>query len=62
MSQPLGRLGRHSPFQNPKVDAVLSFRQGLLTAENVHVPVEFPAIKEEHMLFTTKPSEIATVK
>ena len=41
-------------------DAILSFRegQGLLIAENIHVPVDFLATREEHVIFTTKPSEM----
>jgi len=57
-------VGEAFALSEAEKDAVLSFGQGqgLLIAENVHVPVEFLATKEEHMRFTTKPSEIAAVK
>lgn len=42
-------------------DQIVDLRpgQGLLIAENVHVPIQFIASKEEYALFTTKPSDLA---
>lgn len=46
------------PFRNQKGrGAELLAGEGLLIAENVHMPVNFLATKEKHMIFTTKPSE-----
>ncbi len=36
-----------------------SLGQGILIAENVHVPIQFLASKAEYALFTTKPSDLA---
>lgn len=40
-------------------DQIVDLRpgQGILIAENVHVPIQFLASKEEYALFTTKPSD-----
>jgi hypothetical protein len=40
-------------------DAILDFKpgQGILLAEDIHVPVNFYATPEEHVLFTTRPAE-----
>jgi len=53
-------VGEAFALSESEKDAVLSFGQGqgLLIAENIHVPVDFLATKEEHMIFTTKPSEM----
>ena len=57
-----GVVGEAFALSEAEKDAVLSFGQGqgLLIAENVHVPVNFLATKEENAIFTTKPSEITT--
>ena len=56
----VGAVGEAFALSEAEKDAVLSFRegQGLLIAENVHVPVDFIATREEHVIFTTKPSEM----
>ena len=40
-------------------EAVLEFQpgQGILISENVHIPVDFTATREEYAFFTTKPTE-----
>ena len=40
-------------------DELLDFKEGqaILIAENVHIPVDFLATKEEYSVFTTKPAE-----
>jgi len=60
----VGVVGEAFALSEAEKDAVLSFQQGqgLLIAENVHVPVNFLATKEENAIFTTKPSEIAAMK
>ena len=57
-------VGEAFALSESEIDAVLSFGQGqgLLIAENIHVPVDFLATKEEHILFTTKPSEIVRIR
>ena len=52
-------VGKAFALSESEKDAVLSFGQGqgLLIAENIHVPVDFISTREEHVLFTTKPSE-----
>ena len=54
-----GVVGEAFALSEAEKDAVLSFSQGqgLLIAENVHVPVNFLATKEENVIFTTKPTE-----
>ena len=55
-----GTLMEAFALSEAEIDAVLSFQtgQGLLIAENIHVPVDFTATDEEHKIFTTKPSEL----
>jgi len=56
----VGTVGEAFALSEAEKDAVLSFQigQGLLIAENIHVPVNFLATKEEHTIFTTKPTEV----
>jgi len=56
----VGTVGEAFALSEAEKDAVLSFQEGegLLIAENVHVPVDFIATREEHVIFTTKPSEM----
>jgi hypothetical protein len=57
----VGVVGEAFALSEAEKDAVLSFQpgQGLLIAENIHVPVDFLATKEEHTIFSTKPTEVA---
>ena len=57
----VGTVGEAFALSEAEKDAVLSFQQGegLLIAENVHIPVQFIASRDEYTLFTTKPGEVA---
>ena len=57
----INTVGEAFALSEAEKDAVLSFGQGqgLLIAENVHVPVDFLATKKEYVLFTTKPEDLA---
>lgn len=48
-------------FSEAEKERVLSFQivRGLNVAKNVHVLVNFLATKEENVIFTTKPTEVA---
>ncbi|MEM2046639.1 MAG: DUF87 domain-containing protein [Candidatus Jordarchaeales archaeon] len=52
-------VGETFGLSSVEKEAVLEFQpgQGILIAENVHIPVDFTATREEYALFTTKPTE-----
>jgi len=52
-------VGQTFGLSDVEKEAVLEFQpgQGILIAENVHIPVDFTATREEYILFTTKPTE-----
>jgi len=54
-------VGETFGLSDVEKEAVLEFQpgQGILIAENVHIPVDFTATREEYALFTTKPTEIS---
>lgn len=55
----IGLVGETFGLSEAEKGAVLEFQpgQGILIAENVHIPVGFLATKDEYALFTTKPTE-----
>ena len=55
----LNLVGETFGLSETEKDAISEFQpgQGILIAENVHIPVDFIATSEEYALFTTKPTE-----
>ena len=55
----VGLVGETFGLSGVEKEAVLEFQpgQGILIAENIHVPVDFIAASQEYALFTTKPME-----
>jgi hypothetical protein len=52
-------VGEAFGLSNYEKDATLEFKpgQGILVAENIHIPVDFLAGKDEYAIFTTRPAE-----